>query len=199
MDAGNPYGTFDLSIQVAARLKWDRPARLLLPAVGALAVVGGIVVYGIWDSLFIASPARYAISILLVAAGAFAASSPWTGFAPRARLITTSRDGVVLSYGRSKRVSYLWSDPNLRIELWDMRSAPGNATPSSSPGFALASPGLPTELRLLWASPGRASNLSPEAFDGILRAAESIGASVTRDRYDAGLGVDVTRLIIGAP
>ena len=184
-------------MQVAARLKWDRPARILLPAVGALAILGGFVVYAIWDSLFIASPAGEVISIFLAAAGAFAVSSPWTGFTARARLLTVSPEGLTLTYGTSRRVSYLWSDPKLRIELYDMRRPPSNAIATRGTELGIASTRLPPEMQLLWESPGRASNLSAEAFDGILRAAESKGASVTRDRYDAGFGFDVDRFIIG--
>jgi hypothetical protein len=190
------HTSFDLSRQVAARLRWDRTMRVLLPVIGALAIGAGIGNYFAFERAFGSLPLAIGFAALLVAFGGLAITAPWSLYGPRAGRLETSSEGVTLLYGSGRCVTHRWSDPRLRIELWDMRPAPPG-TPELPGGRLVPNePGLPPELQILWYSPGRAFSLSPEAFDGVLGTAEAAGATVARRRINAEGHRNVERVVV---
>jgi hypothetical protein len=188
--------SFDLSRQVAARLRWDRSMRVLLPVIGVLAIGAGIGNYFALERALGSLPLAIGFAALLVSFGGLATAAPWTFYGPRAGRLETSSEGVTLLYGSGRRVTHRWSDPKLRIELWDLRPPPPGTPGLPSGRLVLPQSGVPPDLQLLWYSPGRSFSLSPEAFDGVLRAAEAAGARTSRRRVDVEGHRNVEQLVV---
>ncbi|MFI5419183.1 MAG: hypothetical protein ACHQ2Y_09885 [Candidatus Lutacidiplasmatales archaeon] len=158
------FRDFDLAREHAASMKRDLPARFGLPAVGGLSVIAGAAVLETPDQFPAVPWVKYALGLVFVAAGIIVLARSRFIFR-RAKSVRVGSGGVSLDFNGSRSPIYSWTDPGLRIELWDLQESPGAAE-------------LQSELRLLWAAPGNSFNLSPEAFKAIVEAARDVGMEV---------------------
>jgi len=178
--------TFDLTSQRSGRAKWDLPTRVVAVGTGALVTTTGLYlsfvprtsvpnqlgVHAIFD--FIA-----AAGILAIAVGLLLTPGPY-----QIRATIAGVDAVDPRGRRRRLVS--WSDPKLRVELWDFRGSVRDVR-----GYLAQRTGI------MWTRPGfRGFDITFDAMEGIMASAQGAGCRIETSapvgRAGAPGGTEVT-------
>ena len=162
--------TLDNAPAAAKQSSWDRRGRIMAGAIGTGLILWGGYLLTFPPPVDAGNVVSELVFLFIVGVGVFAISVAASLRDGPTRVVVTP-SGVDLVWASGRTRTHAWPDLQARLALLDKRSAPDAARRIENfPSL------LDLRSGLVWAAPAwRRFDLTPEAFEGVLKAASEHG------------------------